>query len=60
MADVEVHPDSDDDPTCTTWTWSCGCGRFATGHRTSRVALADAEDHDCPEDPLTAGQEALF
>lgn len=47
-----VCPDTDD-PGCRTWSWTCDdCGTVSVGHRTSRVALADSEDHECPADPL--------
>lgn len=57
---VVVHPDTDA-ADCRTWSWTCdGCETTEPGHRTSRVALADSEDHRCPNDPLVAGQASLF
>ncbi len=57
---VVVHPDTDA-VDCRTWSWTCHrCETTNPGHRTSRVALADSEDHSCPNDPLVVGQESLF
>lgn len=57
---VFIHPDTDD-LACCTWSWTCHrCETTTPGHRTSRVALADSEDHACPADPLIVGQESLF